>query len=81
MKELVRKLAAEVIGKDIEKAVCGIYPLRDVFVRKVKVLRSPKFDIIKLKELHEAGAGTEDVGTKVEEETPAAPQAPIVGDN
>ena len=32
------------IGKDIEKACQGIYPLHDVFVRKVKVLKKPKFD-------------------------------------
>lgn len=32
------------IGKDIEKACQGIYPLHDVYVRKVKVLKKPKFD-------------------------------------
>jgi len=32
------------IGKDIEKACQGIYPLHDVFIRKVKVLKKPKFD-------------------------------------
>lgn len=32
------------IGKDIEKACQSIYPLHDVFVRKVKMLKKPKFE-------------------------------------
>ena len=32
------------IGTDIEKACQSIHPLHDVFVRKVKVLKKPKFD-------------------------------------
>jgi hypothetical protein len=47
-------------GKDIEKACQGIYPLQNTFVRKVKVLRSPKFDVTKLMEVH--GDYTEEVG-------------------
>lgn len=43
------------IGKDIEKACQGIYPLHDVFIRKVKVLKKPKFDIGKLMEMHGEG--------------------------
>lgn len=31
-------------GRDIEKACQSIYPLHDVFIRKVKVLKKPKFD-------------------------------------
>lgn len=37
----------------------GIYPLHDVYVRKVKVLRKPKFDIGKLLEVHGETAVTE----------------------
>jgi small subunit ribosomal protein S3Ae len=40
----------------------GIYPLKDVFIRKVKLLKAPKFDISKLNEAHE---GAEDTGRKV----------------
>lgn len=47
-------------GKDIEKACQGIYPLQNTFVRKVKVLRSPKFDVTKLMEVH--GDYSEEVG-------------------
>jgi len=32
------------IGKDIEKICQSIYPLHDVSVRKVKILKKPKFD-------------------------------------
>eukprot|EP00912_Choanoflagellata_sp_UC4_P001359 UC4_evm1s841 len=42
----------ESIGKDIEKACQGIYPLHDVFIRKVKILKKPKLDMQKLLELH-----------------------------
>ncbi|KAJ3074127.1 ribosomal 40S subunit protein S1B [Podochytrium sp. JEL0797] len=52
LKELVQKLMPEVIGKAIEKATQGIYPLQNVYVRKVKILKAPKFDLGKLLELH-----------------------------
>ncbi len=39
-------------GKDIEKACQGVYPLQNTYIRKVKVLRSPKFDVTKLMEVH-----------------------------
>lgn len=44
LKELVQKLVPEAIGKGIEAATQGIYPLANVFVRKVKILKAPKFD-------------------------------------
>jgi len=45
LKELVAKFIPEVIGKEIEKATSSIYPLQNVFVRKVKILKAPKFDL------------------------------------
>ncbi|RKO91422.1 ribosomal S3Ae family-domain-containing protein [Blyttiomyces helicus] len=63
LKELVQKFVPEVIGKDIEKACQGIYPLQHVYVRKVKILKAPKFDLGKLLELH--GESGEDKGSKV----------------
>lgn len=51
LKELVRKFIPEVIGKEVEKATTGIYPLQNVFVRKVKILKAPKFDLGKLMEV------------------------------
>merc|ERR1712137_557902 len=52
LRELVKKLIPESIGKEIEKQTQGIFPLKDVLVRKVKILKKPKFDITKLMELH-----------------------------
>ncbi|ORY81819.1 ribosomal protein S3Ae [Leucosporidium creatinivorum] len=64
MKQLVHKLVPEVIGREIEKASQGVYPLQNCYVRKVKILKAPKFDINKLLELH-AGEVAEDSGVKV----------------
>ncbi|KAI8806480.1 40S ribosomal protein S3A [Cladochytrium replicatum] len=63
LKELVQKLIPEVMGKEIEKATQGIYPLQNVYIRKVKILKAPKFDLGKLMELH--GNASEDLGKKV----------------
>jgi len=52
LNELVAKLIPEIIGKEIEKAAEGIYPLQNVLIRKVKMIRSPKVDLNKLLELH-----------------------------
>ena len=51
LKELVAKFIPESIGRDIEKATQNIYPLQNVFIRKVKILKAPKFDLGKLMEV------------------------------
>ncbi|CAH1777212.1 unnamed protein product [Owenia fusiformis] len=56
LKEIVNKLIPDSIGKDIEKACQGIYPLHDVYIRKVKILKKPKFDLGKLMDLHGEGS-------------------------
>lgn len=66
LKDLYLKFIPEIIGKEIEKACQGIFPLQNVFVRKVKILKKPKFDVLKLMELHEDGA--EEKGAKVARE-------------
>merc|ERR1711868_316841 len=60
----VEKFVSEFIGKDITKACEGIYPLQNVFIRKVKILKAPKFDAAKLAEIH-AGPSGEEVGAKI----------------
>merc|ERR1711918_284816 len=45
----VEKFVPEFIGKDIMKACEGIYPLQNVFIRKVKILKAPKFDPAKFR--------------------------------
>ena len=52
LKELVAKFIPESIGREIEKATSSIFPLQNVFIRKVKILKAPKFDLGKLMEVH-----------------------------
>ena len=51
LKDLVQKFIPEVIGKEIEKATKSIYPMQNVFIRKVKILKAPKFDLGRLMEV------------------------------
>jgi small subunit ribosomal protein S3Ae len=44
LKEVVNKLLPDSIAKDIEKTCRGIYPLHDVYIRKVKRNILRKFD-------------------------------------
>mmetsp|Transcript_27424 Transcript_27424/g.33503 ORF Transcript_27424/g.33503 Transcript_27424/m.33503 type:complete len:162 (+) Transcript_27424:582-1067(+) len=78
LKDLVAKFIPETIGKDIEKECAGIFPLQNCYVRKVKVLKTPKFDLVKLMELHgESGRG--DVGAKVDRSNPAVEETTVAG--
>ena len=56
LRDLVKKFIPESISKEIEKKCKCIFPIKDVFIRKCKVLKKPKFDITKLMELHEKSA-------------------------
>mmetsp|Transcript_29483 Transcript_29483/g.76127 ORF Transcript_29483/g.76127 Transcript_29483/m.76127 type:complete len:224 (+) Transcript_29483:190-861(+) len=62
LKEIVGKFIPESMGKDIESACASIHPIQNCFIRKCKVLKTPKFDVSKLMELH--GDGAEDTGAK-----------------
>lgn len=84
LKNLVSKLISNSVGEKIQRECQGIYPMQNVFVRKVKVLKSPKFDAYKFSELHTGGetaaplvgASTVSLG----EDTGAAVQTPVVGE-
>lgn len=88
--QLTSKLIPEVIGREIEKATQGIYPLQNVrvalavtwhtgfwgtlanreqqvHIRKVKLLKQPKFDLGALMALH-GESSTDEQGQKVERE-------------
>ncbi|ESQ53651.1 hypothetical protein EUTSA_v10026006mg [Eutrema salsugineum] len=81
LKELVAKFIPEAIGREIEKATQNIYPLQNVFIRKVKILKAPKFDLGKLMEVH-GDYTAEDVGVKVDrpaDETMAEEPTEIIG--
>ena len=54
LKELVAKFIPEAIGREIEKATRSIYPLQNVYIRKAKIIKAPKFDLSKLMELHDS---------------------------
>ena len=65
LKELVQKfISSESIGSEIEKKCQPIFPLQNVFIRKVKVLKKPKFDLTKLMEMH--GVVVEDTGAALD---------------
>ena len=55
LQDLVRKFVLGSIGKSISKQCQNIYPLKDVGIRKVKLLKAPKYDPVKLLELHGEG--------------------------
>jgi len=63
--QLFKKFNSETIGKLIEAECQGIYPLKDCFIRKAKIIRRPKFDPVRLADLHSEGAVTEDTGAPV----------------
>mmetsp|Transcript_114677 Transcript_114677/g.160997 ORF Transcript_114677/g.160997 Transcript_114677/m.160997 type:complete len:244 (+) Transcript_114677:14-745(+) len=50
MRDLIDKFIANSIGEKIEKECHGIYPLQNVYIRKVKVLKAPKFDLFRFNE-------------------------------
>jgi len=58
LRGLCTKLIPDSIGKEIEQKCSLIHPLQDCFIRKVKVLKKPKFELGKLLEMHEGGAAT-----------------------
>jgi small subunit ribosomal protein S3Ae len=63
LRDLVKRFITEAIGKEIEKQTKGIYPMKDCFIRKVKMIKKPKFDLLKLMELHGTSEG--DAGAAV----------------
>jgi len=67
LKELVQKFISspESIAVEIEKACNPIFPLQNVYIRKVKVLKKPKFDLTKLMELH-GDTAAEDTGAALD---------------
>merc|ERR1712211_88542 len=81
LKEVVNKLIPDSIARDIEKACQGIYPLHDVHIRKVKVLKRPRFDLTKLMDMHNEGSGktvvTTDPNTGEVVERPEGYEPPV----
>jgi small subunit ribosomal protein S3Ae len=53
------------MGAEIEKKCNSIFPLQNTFIRKVKVLKKPRFDLTKLMEMYGDAAG-EDSGAAMD---------------
>lgn len=66
LKSLVKDLISAPIGDQISKEASSIFPIKDCYIRKVKVLKKPKFDVTELMEWHAADEKTADVGEKLE---------------
>ena len=77
LKDAVNKFIPGVIATEIQRSTTGIYPLHDVYVRKVKVLRKPRFDLQKLMELHGEKAATE-AGTGDKVSRPEGYEPPVL---
>jgi small subunit ribosomal protein S3Ae len=78
LKEIVKKFNTEIVSEQIQKQCEGIFPLQNCFIRKVKVLKKPKFDVAKLMELHTET--TEDTGAKLSRpETVKSNVQPLAG--
>jgi small subunit ribosomal protein S3Ae len=77
VRSLTKTLITELIGKAVEKSCNQIFPLQNCFIRKVKLLNAPKFDLGRLMEQHEASA--EEVGAKVDRADPAIAPTQLVG--
>jgi len=66
LKGLFQKFIPETIGRFLEAESQGIYPLKDCYIRKAKILKRPKFEPYKLAELHaHHEVKVEDVGQPV----------------
>mmetsp|Transcript_28243 Transcript_28243/g.68719 ORF Transcript_28243/g.68719 Transcript_28243/m.68719 type:complete len:266 (-) Transcript_28243:142-939(-) len=71
LKSLVKELISAPIGDNIAQSCSSIFPVKDCYIRKVKVLKKPKFDVTELMEWHNAdevavGGGGGDAGKAVE---------------
>jgi len=73
LKSLVSKFIPESIAKEIEKQCEATYPLQNVFIRKVKTIKAPRFDITKLLEMH--GDAGEDAGKSIAKADPVLVEA------
>jgi len=62
LKALIEKFVANSIGNKINKACQAIYPVKDVFIHKVKLVSAPKYDVNKFNGEIKA----EDLGATVE---------------
>jgi small subunit ribosomal protein S3Ae len=75
LKTLVKELISGNAGDEIIKDCASIFPIKDCHIRKVKVLKKPKFDVTALMEWHTDDTKT-DVGQAV---APAESETLVAG--
>ena len=63
LKTLVKALISGTTGEEIEREASSIFPIKDCYIRKVKVIKKPKFDVTALMEWHTDDG--QDVGANV----------------
>jgi len=56
LRELFKNFLSDTVAKQITKESSKIFPLENVLIKKVKVLKKPKFDLTKLMELYQSSA-------------------------
>jgi len=56
LKDLFKNFLSDTVVKQITKDCSKIFPLENVLIKKVKVLKKPKFDLTKLMELYQSNA-------------------------
>lgn len=77
LKSLVKELMSGTTGEQIIREGSPIFPLKDCFIRKVKVLKKPKFDVTSLMEWHTEEE--KDVGDGVTGPAPETPDTLVAG--
>ena len=68
IRQVVEQLQSDALTSQIIKECSSIYPIQNVIIRKVKVVKAPKMDVAKLLEAY-----TEAEGTTAQPETTAEP--------
>ena len=56
LRDLFKNFLSDTVAKQITKECSKIFPLENVLIKKVKVLKKPKFDLTKLMELYQSSA-------------------------
>merc|ERR1719506_241892 len=59
-----RAIRAKMVEIMTEEACKGIFPIQNCFIRKVKITKKPRFDIVKLMEIH-GDTGVEETGASL----------------
>jgi len=69
LKDLFKNFLSENVSKQITKECSKIFPLENVLIKKVKVLKKPKFDLTKLMELYQANTEKQRITTEAPQNT------------